>query len=178
MKTYKKYPYPGNRFGTHIPPKFGKIRCFQIIDSRRYGWDGNMLGKPGGYRTPQWSRWFHSISAGSTCQPGQPWCPKKHPGGTRCNGRTNYCWWKKSCTIWDNLPINWCRISSINSIVKKIRYHIKNDELAPCFLCGTKQMSGDHVWNEPLEYSNVPSFCAFFTRGLRPCQIKAKTHAQ
>ena len=27
-----------------------------------------------------------------------------------------YCWWKKSCTTWDNLPINWCRILSINSI--------------------------------------------------------------
>ena len=38
-----------------------------------------------------------------------------------------YCWWKeeilhhlgciKPCKIWDKLPINWCRISSINSSI-------------------------------------------------------------
>ena len=49
-------------------------------------------------------------------------------------GGNSYCWWLKSCTTWDvwnptnnginmdKLPINWCRISAINSrIVKK--YH-------------------------------------------------------
>ena len=38
-----------------------------------------------------------------------------------------YCWWKTSCTTWhvwnpvkqwDKLPINWCRIVSINSIIE------------------------------------------------------------
>ena len=36
-------------------------------------------------------------------------------------GRMIYCWWLKSCTTWDvwnlinKLPINWCRISTINN---------------------------------------------------------------
>ncbi len=40
-----------------------------------------------------------------------------------------YCWWEKSCTTWDvkkpckqwDPPINWCRISSINSISLQFR---------------------------------------------------------
>ena len=43
--------------------------------------------------------------------------------------KLRYCWWKKSCTTWhiynlvnkrDKLPINWGRISSVNSSTRKM----------------------------------------------------------
>ena len=84
---------------------------------------------------------------------------------------------RNPATIWDNLPINWCRISSINSFVKKsviIAKTTKNSPRNKLFESGTRKFSGDHVWNVPLEYSNVPSFCAFFTRVLRVVKSRLK----
>ena len=50
---------------------------------------------------------------------------------TQSHTMSFYCWWKeilhhlrriKPCKYWDKLPINWCRISSINSMYPRIAF--------------------------------------------------------
>ena len=53
-------------------------------------------------------------------------CPAPLPPGLPGNSQS-YCWWKKSqtttwdvkitCISWDQLPLNWCRISSIKHLM-------------------------------------------------------------
>ena len=46
-----------------------------------------------------------------------PWKVTKGPARETDLVFQSYCWWLKSCTTGDKLPINRCRISSINSII-------------------------------------------------------------
>ena len=67
---------------------------------------------------------------------------------------TSYCWWKKSCTTWDvqnpvykswnRIPMNWCRISSLNSMFCLYFVHI------PC----PTMVTGETTIRTPLSESN------------------------
>ena len=67
---------------------------------------------------------------------------------------SSYCWWKKSCTTWDvknpvykswnRIPMNWCRISSINSMFCLYFVHI------PC----PTMVTGETTIRTPLSESN------------------------
>ena len=113
----QKIPSPQERFGTR-----NSGRAVQIIDSRRAGWDGNMLVTrcyQEGFAPP-------SDPAGST-QSAPAARANLGNRGVRRNTRgvpvvtvvLITVDGRNLATIWDNLPINWCRISSINSFVKK-----------------------------------------------------------
>ena len=78
---------------------------------------------------------------------------------------TWYCWWKKSCTtqhvwnpvntgIWYIYHINWCRISSINSMTWYMTWywiHIERSLLGTCGRSCSSKLAGmcrfqSHLW--------------------------------